>query len=105
MSNPKHYYLIAGEVVTSKEGIERSKALNAMVATEKGYFSRKDLAAAQQSLMQQFVTRCKQIKGAEIVNVHIQAVSFFGIMTEEEFMAGFVDPVLAETLKSKQGLN
>jgi hypothetical protein len=86
----KHYWLVAGNVVaTGPKGQVGQKGLNTLITTTNGFFTREDLARAQDGLMQRFVAETKQEKGGKIVDVFILSVSRLGLMTQEEFEGSF----------------
>lgn len=92
MSKPKVYWLVAGEVVIEhyKRGEKRIRQ-NALVSSERGYFTRRDLADAQQAMMQKCVQFSKLTKEDQITDVFIMSVNNLGEQTMEEFHAGFAD--------------
>ena len=105
MSNPHHYWLVAGLVIaTDKKGIRTKVGFNTLLTTAEGHVTRKDLAKAQETLSYRFLTETEQVKGREITDVYIQGISFLGLMTQEQFHAGFSEGNTEKTT-SKQELN
>lgn len=89
MNEPKHRWLVAGNVITASPKGAHQRALNVMVNTVGPAFSRNDLATAQDGLMRRFTTETEQQKGAKIVDVFILSVSHLGLQTQEEFDGSF----------------
>lgn len=97
MSDAKHHWLVAGNVVaTAGRGQIGQKGFNTLVRTEQPIFTRVDLATAQQGLMQRFVEETDPKQGAKIVDVLILSVNNLGRMTQEEFEKGFPAPTTEE---------
>lgn len=97
MSELKHHWLAAGQVITAdSKGVERQKGFNTLLLTEVHAITRSDLANTQKAMMYRFVNEAKQIKGANIVDVFVLSISHLGLMSKEEFNSGFSDEIAQE---------
>lgn len=90
MSAPKYHWLVAGNVLaTAPKGAVGQKGLNTLVTSEKAFFTREDLAKAQDGLMQRFVAETQMTKDTKIVDVFIISINNLGLMTQQEFEGSF----------------
>jgi hypothetical protein len=93
LSDPQHYWIAAAQVVVANaEGVERQKGYNALFTTKAKRITRKNLAKAQELVMQRFVAEAEQVPGWKIIDVYIQSISSLGLMTEAQFHVGFAVP-------------
>jgi hypothetical protein len=92
MTSKSHFWLVSAQVVTAnKTGKENRNSMNALLNTENGVITRNDLAKAQRAVLGRFTTSCPQIPGHEITDVFMMSISHLGLMSQEEFHAGFND--------------
>lgn len=105
MSTPKHHWLVSGNVIVTSKSGTRQRGLNTLIMTDKPVFTRVDIARAQEGLMRRIVSETAMTKHDKISDVFVIAVSNLGLMTEEEFEAGFVEALADTQAPAKEGLN
>ena len=85
---PQHHYLLAGEVTyqLTPDGEVHKTCLNTTSRTTDQFVTAADLARGQQAIQ---MLLFQQLGGPAIVSsVIFYAVSYLGLMTQEEFMSG-----------------
>lgn len=86
--NKQHYYLMAGQVRYEVKGESFTVNLNTLLQNEDQRVIMKDIGQTQQAMQVRFFREVMAPSPDVIVkDVFIQAVSYLGHMTEEEFNA------------------
>lgn len=98
MSAPRYHWLVAGNVITNhpKKG-GRQRALNVLVRTDDPFFSRENLAQAQNEMMRRFLSETDPDKDEKIVDCFMISISHLGLQTQEQFEGIFSSPTGEET--------
>lgn len=96
MSDLKHHWLVAGNVVaTGANGQTGQRGLNTLVVTSEAIFTRVDIATAQEGLMRRFLNETEQAANTKISDVFVITINHLGQMTHEQFEGAFAEEAAA----------
>jgi len=102
----KYHWLIAGNVIASgPKGQMAQRGLNTMIRTAEAFFTRGDLATAQDGLMRRFLEETDQSKAGKIVDVFILSISPMGLMTAQQFNGPFAEANSASAMMGSKELD
>lgn len=95
-TKPQHYYLFASTVVFKRKGSEslEQMGMNVTITTNKKLIIAKDIGRGQQSVQLSLHQRFPgEIE--DVIDVFVMSISYLGVMTQAEFVAGLEDTVAA----------
>jgi len=101
MEELKYFSMISMEIFYTENNKDKSKKINILFVSEEDYYTRYDMASSQDQALKRFSAIKGDFKG-EVHDVHINAISALGHMSEATFHKGFMETpspmVKSETL-------